>query len=88
MIKRKGLRDCSLTRTLTYLQLMGDKQDGFGFQVLPYCAVEDVVSNVGIQGAERVVKDVNALVTVQCSGKADPLALSPTEVCTALTNLG
>lgn len=55
--------------------------------MLPDCTVEDVVSNMGIQGTQRVIEDENALVAVERAGKADPLALPPTQVCAPVTNL-
>lgn len=66
---------------------MCDEKNCFGLQVLPDCTVEDVVSNMGIQGTQGVIEDENALVAVQRSGKADPLALPPTQVGASVTNL-
>lgn len=66
---------------------MCNKQNRLRLEVLPDGTVEDVVAHVGIQGTEGVIQDVDAPVTIQGAGKADPLALSTTQVGSSLSNL-
>lgn len=70
-----------------HLQLVGDEDDGLVTELLPDGVAEDVIGHVGIQGAQRVVQDVNVPVTVQGTGQTDSLALSATQVGTTFPNL-
>lgn len=49
--------------------------------------VKDVVGHVGVECAQRVIKDVDVAVTVQGAGQADPLPLPAAQVGAALANL-
>ena len=66
---------------------MSDKHDCFLAQLLLDGVVEDVVSHMSIQCAQRVIQNVDGPVTVQGSSQADPLTLTATEVGTPLANL-
>ncbi len=66
---------------------MCDEDDGLVAKLLPDGVVKDVVGHVGVEGAERVVQDVNVPVTVEGTGQADSLALPTTQVGATLTDL-
>lgn len=71
----------------SHLQLVGDEDDGFVAQPPPDGVVEDVVADVGVERAERVVQDVDVPVAVEGAGQADSLALPTAQVGTALPDL-
>lgn len=66
---------------------MSDKDDGLVAKMLPDGVAEDVVCNLGIEGAERVIQDVNVPIAVEGPGQADSLALPTTQVGATLSNL-
>lgn len=70
-----------------YLQLVGDEHDGLVVELPLDGAVEDVVGHVGIEGAERVVQDVNVPVAVKGAGQTDSLALPSTQVGSTFPDL-
>lgn len=69
------------------LQLVRDEDDGLVAKLLPDAVMEDVIGHVGVEGAERVVQDVNVPVTVEGTGQADSLALPAAQVGATFTNL-
>lgn len=66
---------------------MSDKDDSLVAKLLPDGIAEDVVCNLGIEGAERVIQDVNVSIAVEGPGQADSLALPTTQVGATLSNL-
>lgn len=66
---------------------MSDEDHGLVAKLLLDGVAEDVVGHVGVEGAERVVKDVNVPVAVKGTGQADSLALPTAQVGATLADL-
>lgn len=75
------------TRKRSYLQLVGDEHHGLMTQLLPDGVSKDVIGHMSVQGAERIVQEVDVAVAVQGSGQADSLTLTSTQVGPSLTHL-
>jgi hypothetical protein len=57
---------------------MCNQQDGFAFQFILDASVKNVTSNFGINRTQRVVQEVDILVSIHCSSKVNSLLLSST----------
>lgn len=66
---------------------MGDEEDGLAFGKLFDGLMEDVVTNAGVDGAERVVQEQDGPIAVERSGQTHPLPLPSTQVDAPLSNL-
>ena len=66
---------------------MGDKHDGLVSEHAADALLEDVFPNVGVHGAQRVVKEIDVAVGVHRPRQADSLLLAPAQVDAPLTNL-
>ena len=52
------------------MQLMSDKEDGLVFEESSDAAVEELLADLGVNGGEGIVEEVEAAVTVDTPGHA------------------
>ena len=68
------------------MQLMSDKEDGLVFEESSDAAVEELLADLGVNGGEGVVEEVEVSVSVAGSRQGDSGTLTSRQSNTAIPN--